>query len=363
MRVDLFDFHLPPERIALTPCSPREAARMLVVAADGALSDRHIGDLPDFVRPGDALVVNDTKVIAARLSGVRMRDGVAAHIEATLIKRVGSNRWRALVRPAKKLRSGERIRFGESEEGAARMRGALDAEVEEKGEGGEVLLAFDFEGAALDEAIERVGATPLPPYIAARRRPDAGDRSDYQTVFAAESGAVAAPTAGLHFTPELVARVRAAGASLHKVTLHVGAGTFLPVKADETQDHVMHAEWGRVDVAVAAALNAARARGGRILAVGTTSLRLLESAADEAGNIAPFVGETSIFITPGYRFRVVDALLTNFHLPRSTLFMLVSAFAGLEPIRRAYAHAIEAGYRFYSYGDACLLARSNDEAA
>jgi S-adenosylmethionine:tRNA ribosyltransferase-isomerase len=363
MRVDLFDFHLPPERIALAPASPREAARMLVVAADGALADHRIGDLPNFIRPGDALVVNDTRVIAARLTGIRVRDDNAARIEATLVKRVDESRWRVLVRPAKKLKVGERIRFGETSENMACLLGALDAEVEEKGDGGEVLLAFAFHGAVLDEAIDRVGKMPLPPYIAARRAPSEADRADYQTLFATEPGAVAAPTAGLHFTPELVTRLLARGASLHKVTLHVGAGTFLPVKVEETQDHHMHAEWGRVDAPTAAALNDARACGGRIVAVGTTSLRLLESAADEAGDIRPFAGETSIFITPGYRFRAVDSLLTNFHLPRSTLFMLASAFAGLEPMQRAYAHAIATGYRFYSYGDACLLTRVGDRAA
>ncbi len=355
MRVDLFDFDLPPERIALAPASPREAARMLVVAPDGALEDRRVGDFPDFLRPGDALVVNDTRVIAARLDGVRVRGESAAAIEATLIKRLDGSRWRALARPAKKLKIGERIRFGETRESSACLLGALDAEVEDKGEAGEVTLAFAFHGAALDEAIERIGAPPLPPYIASRRTVAPSDRADYQTVFAREDGAVAAPTAGLHVTPALLSRIEAAGASVHRVTLHVGAGTFLPVKADDTRDHQMHAEWGRVDAATAAALNSARARGGRIVAVGTTSARLIESAADEAGAIRPFAGETAIFITPGYRFRAVDALLTNFHLPRSTLFMLVSAFSGLEVMRRAYAHAIEAGYRFYSYGDACLL--------
>ncbi len=358
MRVDLFDFQLPPERIALSPAFPREAARMLVVGADGSAADHCVADLPEFIRPGDALVVNDTKVIAARLDGIRVRGEAVAHVEATLIKRVDASRWRAFVRPAKKLKPGERIRFGETSEGMACLLGALDAEVEEKGADGEVLLAFAFHGAALDEAIERLGEMPLPPYITARRAPRASDRSDYQSLFAAEPGAVAAPTAGLHFTPELVARIGSRGASLHKVTLHVGAGTFLPVKVDDTQDHAMHAEWGRIDAATAAALNEACGRGGRIVAIGTTSLRLIESAADPAGRIRPFAGETSIFITPGYRFRAVDMLLTNFHLPRSTLFMLTCAFSGLEPIKRAYAHAIETGYRFYSYGDACLLARS-----
>jgi S-adenosylmethionine:tRNA ribosyltransferase-isomerase len=352
MRVDLFDFDLPPERIALKPASPRDAARMLVVAPDGALADRRIRDLPSLLKRGDALVVNDTRVIAARLIGARVRGEAVAAIEATLIQRLDAGRWRALVKPAKKLKVGERVRFGESREGAAR---ALEAEVEAKGEAGEVTLAFALSGAALDQAIERVGLAPLPPYIVSRRPIAASDRADYQTVYAREDGAVAAPTAGLHFTPALLAAIEAAGASLHRVTLHVGAGTFLPVKAEDTADHVMHAEWGRLDAATAEALNAARARGGRIVAVGTTSLRLLESAADEHGAIRPFKGETSIFIAPGYRFRAVDVLLTNFHLPRSTLFMLVCAFSGLETMKRAYARAIEAGYRFYSYGDACLL--------
>src|SRR5271166_2226813 len=358
MRVDAFDFELPPERIALKPASPRDSARMLVVGADGEPLDACVSDLADFLKAGDALVVNDTRVIAARLDGVRVRGDAVASIEATLTRRVDDCRWRALVRPAKKLRVGERIRFGEASESAACLLAALDAEVEEKGEAGEVLLCFHFSGAALDEAIERLGWPPLPPYIAARRPPGERDRADYQTMFAAEPGAVAAPTAGLHFTPALVERIAARGVSLHRVTLHVGAGTFLPVKAEDTDDHVMHAEWGRVDRATAEALNTARARGGRIVAIGTTSLRLIESAADEAGAIAPFEGETAIFITPGYRFRAVDALLTNFHLPRSTLLMLVSALGGAAAIRAAYAHAIAEGYRFYSYGDACLLFRA-----
>jgi S-adenosylmethionine:tRNA ribosyltransferase-isomerase len=355
MRVDLFDFDLPPERIALKPASPRDAARMLVVAPDGGLADAHVFDLPRLLRPGDAVVVNDTRVIAARLDGVRVRGDAVAAIEATLIKRLDACRWRALVKPAKKLKVGERIRFGETRESTACLLGALDAEVEAKGEGGEVTLRFAFAGAALDEAIDRLGSAPLPPYIAARRPVAPSDRSDYQTMFAHEEGAVAAPTAGLHFTPELIARVEAAGARLFRLTLHVGAGTFLPVKSDDTGGHAMHAEWGRLDAATAATLNETRARGGRVVAVGTTSARLLESAAGEDGELRAFEGETAIFITPGYRFRAVDALLTNFHLPRSTLFMLVSAFSGLETMKRAYAHAIAAGYRFYSYGDACLL--------
>ena len=355
MRVDLFDFNLPPERIALTPANPRDSARLLVVAPDGGLEDAHVFDLPRLLRPGDALVVNDTRVIAARLDGVRVRGAAVAAIEATLIKRLDGSRWQALVKPAKKLKVGERIRFGETRESAACLLETLDAEVEAKGEGGEVTLAFAFHGAALDEAIDRLGAPPLPPYIAARRPVAPSDRADYQTMFAREEGAVAAPTAGLHFTPELITRVEAAGARLVRLTLHVGAGTFLPVKVEDTTGHVMHSEWGRLDAATAEALNATRASGGRIVAVGTTSARLLESAAGDDGELRPFEGETAIFIAPGYRFRAVDALLTNFHLPRSTLFMLVSAFSGLEAMKRAYAHAIAVGYRFYSYGDACLL--------
>ena len=360
MRVDLFDFDLPPERIALTPANPRDSARLLVVAPDGGLEDAHVFDLPRLLRPGDALVVNDTRVIAARLDGVRVRGAAVAAIEATLIKRLDGSRWQALVKPAKKLKVGERIRFGETRESAACLLETLDAEVEAKGEGGEVTLAFAFHGAALDEAIDRLGAPPLPPYIAARRPVAPSDRADYQTMFAREEGAVAAPTAGLHFTPELITRVEAAGARLVRLTLHVGAGTFLPVKVEDTTGHVMHSEWGRLDAATAEALNATRASGGRIVAVGTTSARLLESAAGDDGELRPFEGETAIFIAPGYRFRAVDALLTNFHLPRSTLFMLVSAFSGLEAMKRAYAHAIAVGYRFYSYGDACLLTPGGD---
>ena len=357
MRVDAFDFVLPPERIALAPAIPRDSARMLVVGADGGLLDARVRELPDFLRRGDALVVNDTKVIAARLEGVRVRGDAIASIEATLIERVDDCRWRALARPAKRLKVGERIRFGESSDSMACLLAALDAEVEDKGEAGEVLLRFDFAGAALDEAIERLGAPPLPPYIASRRALSPSDRADYQTMFAAEPGAVAAPTAGLHFTPALVERLAEHGVALHRLTLHVGAGTFAPVRVEDTRDHKMHAEWGSIDAATADALNAARERGGRVVCVGTTSARILESAADENGRLGPFAGETDIFITPGYRFRCVDALMTNFHLPRSTLFMLVSAFSGLETMRAAYAHAIQAGYRFYSYGDACLLIR------
>jgi S-adenosylmethionine:tRNA ribosyltransferase-isomerase len=355
MRVDAFDFDLPQDRIALAPAAPRDSARLLVVAPDGKLTDAHVRDLPDHLGEGDALVVNDTRVIAARLEGIRVRGAAAASIEATLIERVDDCRWRALARPSKKLKVGERIRFGETRESAACLLAALDAEVEAKGEAGELLLRFDFAGAALDEAVERLGAPPLPPYIAARRPVSESDRADYQTMFAAKPGAVAAPTAGLHFTPALIDRLVQRGVALHRVTLHVGAGTFLPVKVEDTRDHEMHSEWGSITAETAASLNATRERGGRIVCVGTTSARIVETAAQELGRLRAFSGRTEIFITPGYRFRCVDALMTNFHLPRSTLFMLVSAFSGLETMRSAYAHAIRSGYRFYSYGDACLL--------
>lgn len=357
MRVDLFDFDLPEERIALRPVEPRDSARMLIVRPDRPLEDRIVRDLPELLSPGDILVLNDTKVIPARLFGLRARADAAARVEIMLHKREGPERWRAFARPAKKLAVGDRIRFGEASEGFACELSHLDAEVEAKGEGGDVSLRFALTGPALDEAIIRMGDLPLPPYIAGKRATDARDAIDYQTVYAREEGAVAAPTAGLHFTPDLFARLDERGIRRHFVTLHVGAGTFLPVKADDTKDHRMHAEWGVIDEATADALNAARARGGRIVAVGTTSLRLLESAAAEDGTIRPFHGDTDIFITPGYHFRAVDVLMTNFHLPRSTLFMLVSAFAGLDTMRAAYAHAIATDYRFYSYGDSSLLFR------
>ncbi|MHC1950693.1 tRNA preQ1(34) S-adenosylmethionine ribosyltransferase-isomerase QueA [Bradyrhizobium sp. UFLA06-06] len=356
MRTDLFDFELPPESIALRPASPRDAARMLVVHPDGVLRDAAIADLPQWLEPGDQVVVNDTKVIAAQLKGRRIGRDTEPKIEATLIKRLDGSRWQALVKPAKKLSPGDTIRFGN--EGRVCLLGNLDAEVEAKGQEGEVTLSFSFHGPVLDQAIADVGATPLPPYIASKRTPDDQDVSDYQTMFAANEGAVAAPTAGLHFTPALEAALKNRGVELHRLTLHVGAGTFLPVKTEETSEHKMHAEWGCISAETASALNAARAKGGRIVAIGTTSLRLLESAANADGAIEPFAAETSIFITPGYRFRAVDILLTNFHLPRSTLFMLVSAFSRLETMQRAYAHAIRDGYRFYSYGDACLLFRA-----
>src|SRR3954449_8185835 len=355
MRTDLFDFELPATSIALRPAIPRDSARMLVVQPDGVLRDRSVAELPQWLEPGDQLVVNDTKVISAQLKGRRIGRETEPKIEATLIKRLDGSRWQALVKPAKKLVAGDVVRFGN--EGRVCLLGHLDAEVEDKGEDGEVTLSFSYHGPTLDQAIADLGPPPLPPYIASKRAPDERDAADYQTMFAAHEGAVAAPTAGLHFTPALEAALRERGVGMHRVTLHVGAGTFLPVKAEDTAAHNMHSEWGSISPETAEALNAARAKGGRIVAVGTTSLRLLESAAEEDGRIKPFSGETAIFITPGYRFRAVDILMTNFHLPRSTLFMLVSAFCGLEPMKQAYAHAIAGGYRFYSYGDACLLFR------
>jgi len=356
MRTSLFDFELPADRIALRPAVPRNAARLLVVRPGGApeLDDRKIADLPNLLQPGDCLVVNDSKVIAARLSGRRIgRGATEPAIEATLHKRLDGSHWRAFILGAKKVQVGDTLRFGT--EGRVCFLGELDAQVSQKDEGGEVTLSFSFHGPVLDQAIAERGAMPLPPYIASRRAPDEQDRADYQTVFAHDEGSVAAPTAGLHFTDAMLARLQERGVALHKVTLHVGAGTFLPVKAEDTSGHKMHAEFGTVSAEVADALNTARAKGGRIVAVGSTALRLLESAAGEDGKLKAFAGETAIFITPGYRFRAVDLMLTNFHLPRSTLFMLVAAFSGLETMQRAYRHAIASGYRFYSYGDACLL--------
>jgi S-adenosylmethionine:tRNA ribosyltransferase-isomerase len=339
MRVDSFDFSLPPERIALRPAVPRDSARMLVVRPSG-LEDRIVSELPTLLRPGDALVFNDTRVIPAQLEG---RRGDAS-IGATLHKREGPREWRAFVRNARRVRLGDRIDFGEG----------VHAVAVEKGEDGAILLAF--EGAEpVEFLLARAGRMPLPPYIAGRRPADARDAEDYQTMFAREEGAVAAPTAALHFTPRLVEALDAAGIARETLTLHVGAGTFLPVKAEEVSEHRMHAEWGRITPEAAARLNGVRAAGGRIVAVGTTSLRLLESATEADGTVQPFEGDTSIFITPGYRFRAVGGLLTNFHLPRSTLFMLVSALMGVERMQQAYAHAIEGRYRFYSYGDASLL--------
>jgi len=341
MLTDDFDFELPRALIAQRPAEPRDSARLLEVG--DRLSDRSVRDLPGLLRAGDLLVVNDTRVIPARLTGTRGQ----ARVEVTLHRRLGPAAWRAFARPAKRLRPGDEIRFADD----------LAAEVTEKRDGGEVALRFATQD--LDAALERHGVMPLPPYIERPREGDASDRSDYQTVYAAHPGAVAAPTAGLHFTNELLKAIEAAGVGIARLTLHVGAGTFLPVKAERIADHRMHSEWGRIDETTAGRIQAARDAGGRIVAAGTTSLRLLESAAPELGRIAPFESETDIFITPGYRFRMVDLLLTNFHLPRSTLFMLVAAFSGLERMKAAYAHAIAAGYRFYSYGDACLLHRAD----
>ncbi len=339
MRVDLFDFDLPAERIALRPARPRDSARLLVV--DGSdIADRAVLDLPDLLRPGDVLVFNDTRVIPAQLEG---RRGAAA-IGATLHKREGPRTWLAFIRNARRLRAGDTIEFG----------GGVVASVVEKAQDGSALLHFHGE-EPVELLLERAGRMPIPPYIASRRAADEQDRSDYQTMFARADGAVAAPTAALHFTERLIEALDARRVGREMLTLHVGAGTFLPVKVEDTAEHRMHAEWGCIDAATAERLNQARAAGGRLIAVGTTSLRLLESAAAEEGTMAPFEGDTSIFITPGYRFRAVDGLITNFHLPRSTLFMLVSALMGLELMKEAYAHAIEKGYRFYSYGDASLL--------
>ncbi|ESY16228.1 MULTISPECIES: tRNA preQ1(34) S-adenosylmethionine ribosyltransferase-isomerase QueA [unclassified Mesorhizobium] len=356
MRVDLFDFDLPEERIALRPAEPRDSARMLVVRPGEALSDRTVGDLPSLLNAGDVLVFNDTKVIPAQLRGIRRRGEAQAQVDATLHMRMAPDRWLAFMRPGKRIAAGDRIHFGH--DGNSCFLGQLDATVIEKGDAGEALLGFDLSGPFLDEALRAVGHIPLPPYIASKRDDDARDLTDYQTIYAKEEGAVAAPTAGLHFTPELFAALDAKRIERRFVTLHVGAGTFLPVKADDTADHKMHAETGSVSEATADALNGAKARGGRIIAVGTTSLRLLESAARPDGSLTAWSGPTDIFITPGYRFKTADLLMTNFHLPRSTLFMLVSAFSGLDTMRAAYAHAIGNDYRFYSYGDASLLYRA-----
>ena len=339
MRVDLFDFDLPADRIALRPARPRDSARMLLFEGD-KLSDRTVTDLPNLLRRGDVLVFNDTKVIPAQLEGRRGE----ASIGATLHKREGPRSWWSFVRNARRLHVGDRVEFGEGVSASALRRGKEGA----------FLLQFHGE-EPVEQLLERAGRMPLPPYIASRRPADAEDVADYQTMFAEEAGAVAAPTAALHFTPALMEALDAAGIGRETLTLHVGAGTFLPVKAEKIADHKMHSEWGRIDSDTAERLNAARAAGGRLIAVGTTSLRLIESAAGDDGTIHPFEGDTAIFITPGYRFKAVDGLLTNFHLPRSTLFMLVSALMGLDVMKAAYEHAIREGYRFYSYGDASLL--------
>ena len=339
MRVADFDFDLPAERIALRPARPRDSARLLLVKGDTVI-DRRVLDLPDLLRKGDVLVFNDTKVIPAQLEGRRGE----ASIGATLHKREGPREWQAFLRNARRAKIGDKIDFGEG----------VGASVVEKGDDGSALLHFHGE-EPVELLLERAGQMPLPPYIASRRPIDEADRDDYQTMFAREEGAVAAPTAALHFTQALLDQLDARGIGRETLTLHVGAGTFLPVKGERIEEHKMHAEWGRIDAATADRLNAVRRGGGRLISVGTTSLRLLESAAGEDGIIRPFEGDTAIFITPGYRFRAIDGLITNFHLPRSTLFMLVSALMGLDVMQSAYAHAIDAGYRFYSYGDASLL--------
>jgi S-adenosylmethionine:tRNA ribosyltransferase-isomerase len=344
VRVDLFDFDLPPERIALRPVRPRDAARMLVVRQDGSFEDAGVRDLPQLLRRGDVLVFNDTRVIPAQLEGRRGTETSGAKIGATLHKRIDLRRWHAFIRNAKRLREGDAIAFG----------AGVTAVAEERHADGSWTLAFAGD-EPVELLLERAGTMPLPPYIAGKRGTDDADRADYQTMFAAEDGAVAAPTAALHFTPELIAALDAAGIGRETLTLHVGAGTFLPVKVEDTAEHRMHSEWGRIEPEVAARLNAARAAGGRVIAVGTTSLRLLESAAREDGTIQEFAGDTAIFITPGYRFRAVEGLMTNFHLPKSTLFMLVSALMGRERMQAAYSYAIGSGYRFYSYGDSSLL--------
>ena len=340
MKVDLFDFELPPERIALRPARPRDAARMLVVPAQGTFEDKGVRDLPNLLRAGDVLVFNDTRVIPAQLEGRRGE----ARIGATLHKRIDLRRWQAFVRNAKRLRIGDVAEFG----------GGVTAIAEERLTDGSFVLFFDGD-EPVEILLERAGRMPLPPYIAGKRATDARDREDYQTMFAVEDGAVAAPTAALHFTPELIAGLDAVGVGRETLTLHVGAGTFLPVKAEDTDEHTMHSEWGRIEPEVADRLNGVRRSGGRVIAVGTTSLRLLESATGEDGIIRPFSGDTDIFITPGYSFRAVDGLMTNFHLPKSTLMMLVSAMMGRERMMAAYDHAIANGYRFYSYGDSSLL--------
>jgi S-adenosylmethionine:tRNA ribosyltransferase-isomerase len=349
MKVDAFDFDLPAESIALHPVEPRDSARMLVVRQDEPMVDGHVRDLLTILRPGDVLVVNDTRVLPAELTGSRLRGELKAGVSFNLHKRVDAHSWKAFARPAKKLEVGDRLELGDD--------GSIIATVAEKGDAGEVTLRFELSGAELDEIIKAHGAMPLPPYIGLKRGLEERDKSDYQTVYAQKDGAVAAPTAGLHFTPELLDELQALGVTIERVTLHVGAGTFLPVKAQDTADHKMHAEWGELPADVVDRIFAAKAKGGRLVAVGTTSLRLLETASRD-GELKPFTGDTDIFITPGYRFNAVDVLMTNFHLPRSTLFMLVSAFAGFEMMHAAYRHAIEDGYRFYSYGDSSLLFRA-----
>lgn len=355
MRVSEFDFELPEKLIALHPAEPRDSARLLVVRPGEALEDRHIPDLLELLQPGDVLVVNDTRVLPAELRGTRVRGETRANVSFNLHKRVDAHTWRAFARPAKKLALLDELELGNGQ------ADALKARVAGKGDTGEVTLEFVLGGAQLDEAIKSHGAMPLPPYIGAKRAVEERDKVDYQTVYAAEDGAVAAPTAGLHFTEKLLQQLSDRGVTMERVTLHVGAGTFLPMKVDDTEDHVMHSEWGDIDQATVERINAKRAAGGRVIAVGTTSLRLLETASRATGTLQPFIGDTDIFITPGFRFRTVDILMTNFHLPKSTLFMLVSAFSGLDQMKVAYNHAISNGYRFYSYGDSSLLFRAGGD--
>ena len=359
MHVDLFDFDLPDENIALRPVSPRDSAKFLVVQ-DGQLQDLIVRSLPDLLQPGDALVFNDTRVIPTQLTGKRVRDGAEASVSATLHTRLTSNSWLCFIKGAKKIKVGDHLEFRSNPTSSL----VLNCSVIAKHETGDIELEFEMAGGKFDEVLAQVGAMPLPPYIANKRAADGDDKDDYQTLYAKHDGAVAAPTAGLHFTDELFEALQARGISKHFVTLHVGPGTFLPVTVDDTIDHKMHSEWGVVTSETADALNRVHAAGGKIVCVGTTSMRLIETAATSSGHIAPWEGNTDIFITPGYKFKAVDVLMTSFHLPKSTLFMLVSAFCGLETMKAAYSYAIENGYRFYSYGDSSLLFRQDpdDEA-
>jgi S-adenosylmethionine:tRNA ribosyltransferase-isomerase len=352
MLISEFDFDLPEDRIALRPAEPREAARLLRVDEHGALTDSHIGDIADFLKSGDLLVVNDTRVLPTQLDGQRLRDDSVVSIEATLVKSTGASQWQAFLKPGRKVKAGDKLLFKSD---AAELKAIVSA----KDDNGLYTLDFQHGPQELLERLHLVGGMPLPPYIRSKRHEDEQDKSDYQTIFARDEGSVAAPTAGLHFTPALLEKLAAKGVSIERITLHVGAGTFLPVKVEDTDDHIMHAEFGIITAESAARINAARAAGGRIICVGTTSLRLLESACNSQGAIHPFAAETAIFITPGVTVRSCDLLLTNFHLPKSTLFMLVCALAGTEVMKRAYAHAIETGYRFFSYGDACLLSNTS----
>jgi S-adenosylmethionine:tRNA ribosyltransferase-isomerase len=352
MLISEFDFDLPENRIALRPAEPREAARLLRVDEHGELTDSHVGDIADFMKAGDLLVVNDTRVLPTQLDGQRLRDDSVVMIEATLVKSTGASQWQAFLKPGRKVKTGDQLLFkSETAE--------LKAVVSAKDDSGLYTLDFQHGPQELLERLHLVGGMPLPPYIRSKRHEDEQDKSDYQTIFAKDEGSVAAPTAGLHFTPALLEKLAAKGIAIERITLHVGAGTFLPVKVEDTDDHIMHAEFGIITAESAARINAARATGGRVICVGTTSLRLLESACDTQGTIQPFAAETAIFITPGVTVRSCDLLMTNFHLPKSTLFMLVCALAGTEVMKRAYTHAIETGYRFFSYGDACLLSNTS----